>query len=645
MSTDNKRSADATIKGYLAQALRTIELWLDLKADERLICEGLEDADVVNSAETLCHQFKELADSQSVYDLRGVIAHFAQTFVDAAEGKWVARFVFVTPAELFVGASKKAQAENLIRDWHGLDATTFETRVKALFDSWDPTPARHQNQKATFLAAAVRLDKLAGAWGMFQKSIIWQFDAPSFERVELDLVDRLRKDPRVGGLSELALSSLLHEVIRASSRDAKGERQLTPSHRDDLIGRVQQAARDDWTVGLLEGIERSKYEQELARSRRKIAKLLGKHAHVVKRRALLLELKPKLAQTKRLLVVGRRGVGKSLLVAELAESFPRAIWLDADDLGRTDKESDGELSHALRSQLSRDAGCLVVDGLEIADGKQLRELESLAEDCSGVSIIVTVRALSNVLNTNIALALDGSVQVDIPPLDDAELDALCAQEGAPLPPARSRPVLRAPFFFWLSRRLRRTDQQVALSSEREYLEAFWSQDNVTVDDEPCLIYLAKFFLDQRQREHLFAPEHAGAVARLVRAGILAYSGTNEYVVSFQHDVFLDYAVARHVLQRMFPPALLIAWLREVDVVVRSWALPSIEFEAERHFVHDKTSYWDIACLIVDVEAIVDWLAPARAATPDDVAQLITRIQAGDRAAADVFQRLEHRAAS
>jgi hypothetical protein len=64
------------VKGFFAQALRTVELWLDLPNGATLVCEGLEDADVVNGPDSLHLQFKEYEGKVSAKHHRDVVAAF-----------------------------------------------------------------------------------------------------------------------------------------------------------------------------------------------------------------------------------------------------------------------------------------------------------------------------------------------------------------------------------------------------------------------------------------------------------------------------------------------------------------------------------------------------------------------------------------
>lgn len=152
------------------------------------------------------------------------------------------------------------------------------------------------------------------------------------------------------------------------------------------------------------------------------------------------------------------------------------------------------------------------------------------------------------------------------------------------------------------------------------------------------MFVTSHFLDQRQRECAIPPQHAEAVAHLALEGILAHNHRNEEIIGFAHDVFLDYAIARHVLQPLHQRQQIVQWLRAGDVVRRSWALPSIVFEAERRYVQDRDSFWDVACDIVDTDVVVDWLSPARGAESEDLAGLFARF-ATDERAVEVFQRL------
>lgn len=446
----------------------------------------------------------------------------------------------------------------------------------------------------------------------------------------LDSAATLAKQLDDGGKIPRELAASIAELSAARNDATHGRAKPTAAEAMAFIGktrsvRARLATSLERTPSRMQTPAADAFELELQRGSARVERALAKHASLISRPALVGRLRAELVQRGRLRLVGRRGVGKSTLAAELARGSP-TIWIDASELSKTARDDDA-LSPDIIKRLDAVRGLLVVDGLEIATPLQLERLENLSGALTSAQIVATVRSASRALDVGVALSLKGAAERGVEPLEEDELAHLCELEGVALPPERSRHVLRSPFFFWLAHRI----GDSSLATEREYLEAFWSARYVDVADSPCLARLAQNLFERRERQTTIPADLRAAVERLTISGFLSRDDRNEEVVRFAHDVFLDYAIARYVIQPLAPEERLISWLHDVDIVQLSWTLASVEFEAGRRFAADRPSFWRVACSLTDKAVLHDWLSAARGATPDELKDLFDLLLRDSRA--------------
>ncbi|MBI4869001.1 MAG: hypothetical protein HY816_18835 [Candidatus Wallbacteria bacterium] len=103
---DEKRSAHASIRGYLYQATLGALRWLDLRASEVLVLEGSEDLDRLllgddgSVQSVVLEQVKDWKANLGVGDraMRRTVRLFARTFRELTEKGQRPRFLFTTTA-------------------------------------------------------------------------------------------------------------------------------------------------------------------------------------------------------------------------------------------------------------------------------------------------------------------------------------------------------------------------------------------------------------------------------------------------------------------------------------------------------------------------------------------------------------------
>src|SRR5215203_3112535 len=97
-----RRSAHATIRGYLYQTCLGVLRWLDLKPNEILLCEGDEDLDrFLLGGESVSEQVKAYTGGLSLSDQAVLesLGNFLRSYVALRRRGETRRFVFTTTAQ------------------------------------------------------------------------------------------------------------------------------------------------------------------------------------------------------------------------------------------------------------------------------------------------------------------------------------------------------------------------------------------------------------------------------------------------------------------------------------------------------------------------------------------------------------------
>lgn len=122
-----RRSAHASIRGYLYQACLSAQRWLELGDDEILICEGDEDIDRlvrggddrIGGVSGVSEQAKDYTSKFGKEAVRDVLAGFAVTYHAVRERGDDRRFRLITTAAQ--PASGSSATADLIDRWASAD--------------------------------------------------------------------------------------------------------------------------------------------------------------------------------------------------------------------------------------------------------------------------------------------------------------------------------------------------------------------------------------------------------------------------------------------------------------------------------------------------------------------------------------------
>ncbi len=208
---DPRRSAHASIRGYLYQACLGAKRWLELKEDEALLCEGDEDLDrlLLDGSGGLSEQVKALEGDVNIRELRDTLRHFLGSYVALRRAGEERRFLFTTTAR------RRLQRTGDL----GVD----------VLDAWGD-PSRHPEvieavrQLVTTEADDGALEALAWLdgedhrWAGFFDAVEWHFEAPDLETVRREIGRDLGARPETCDLPIETLVDRIVAVVLQGSR-------------------------------------------------------------------------------------------------------------------------------------------------------------------------------------------------------------------------------------------------------------------------------------------------------------------------------------------------------------------------------------------------------------------------------------------
>jgi hypothetical protein len=222
---DPRRSASASIRGYLYQIALGVLRWLELNDAEVLVCEGDEDLDRYLSDEVRNEQVKHYGGSLGINDrpVRESLRNFLRAFVTFARRGDRHRYVFTTTARRR-GARKGEK--DLLREWPDpARRARVVTRIRRLVAA--------ESEALEWLNAA------DDRWNAFIGAVEWRFEQPGIEETRREIRDRLaRRCPDLP--AEVVEARLIVEVFETSSHDLLGLRQLDKARLDGLLGRSRE---------------------------------------------------------------------------------------------------------------------------------------------------------------------------------------------------------------------------------------------------------------------------------------------------------------------------------------------------------------------------------------------------------------------
>jgi tetratricopeptide (TPR) repeat protein len=235
-----RRSAHATIRGYLYQTCLGVLRWLDLKPNEILLCEGDEDLDrFLLGGGAVSEQVKAYTGGLSLSDRAVVesLGNFLRSYVALRRRGEDRSFVFTTTAH---EKKKRIGGVNfdLLEAWKAGNRTP---EVLAVVQSLLKPGEDDKNREKTTEAIAW-LDTESEGWKGFMDAVEWSFEAPDLDAIRTQIKNRLATGDDTSSLpAETFLERLVAHVLRTSSQPKPENRVLNSKAFSDFI----EAARTD----------------------------------------------------------------------------------------------------------------------------------------------------------------------------------------------------------------------------------------------------------------------------------------------------------------------------------------------------------------------------------------------------------------
>ncbi|MFY9826481.1 MAG: hypothetical protein WAM82_34275 [Thermoanaerobaculia bacterium] len=246
---DERRSAHASIRGYLYQTCLGVLRWLDLQPNEILLCEGDEDLDrFLLDGVSVSEQVKAYTSGLSITDrvVRDSLRNFLRAYVTLRQRGEDRKFVFTTTAY-----EKKKRTEgvdfDLLEKWRAEDRTPEVIKKVRLLVQ----PVSDAKDRKEIEEALAWLDKQDGGWSGFMDAVEWSFNAPDLDALRKQIEGKLTAD-HTGAPPAQLLDRLVVHVLRTSSQKDVRERILT---REILGAQIRTFLTDlaRW-VGSPEGV-------------------------------------------------------------------------------------------------------------------------------------------------------------------------------------------------------------------------------------------------------------------------------------------------------------------------------------------------------------------------------------------------------
>jgi hypothetical protein len=403
---DTGRSAHASFRGYVFQAVWTARQWLTLGPDEVLVVEGQEDADrLVRSGEgwdAHLSQLKDLSEDVNIRDeeVRDSVFNFIRAYHRHTQEQRNCRLLFLTTA----GRKKQnkggtsALDVDVLKVWLGLGQQVGDERtqnlnqlkaaLRALAPSAGPNATDAERARVAAIAAALGwLDAEDPRWEDFLVKVEWAFDQPRLEEqwalLEAELIER-----QDGPLTPNLAQCLVCEVLEAAVQPEVGNRCLDQDGLDTLLRMNQQD---------LEAAVEQTYKDYIASTRRAIdavnAASRGRmHAARLLTAGISLERRSERERVAAhlgevVVLFGASGTGKSALLRGHAEATLAAgglvVWLDAAALQRWPDLAALSEAFRIREPLlevikhHQGERLLVLDGLDQAHEQELEAVGAL----------------------------------------------------------------------------------------------------------------------------------------------------------------------------------------------------------------------------------------------------------------------------
>ncbi len=258
---DPRRTACSAIAGYLYQAAWTVQRWLELGADDVLLCEGDEDLDRRlrgNPQAGLSEQVKHY-QKLDARDFRGILANFVRGYVALQQEGKARRYLLTASCNRL--ASKPWNT--LLPLWQDEDQRggAAQQIAGAVLDLLAPEQWGTKGPPANLAESLGWLGEAGSErWADFVEAVGWNFGAPDLPEALANIDRALRGRTQLP--RELLTRALLSEVLEVSAHRDPAKRVLTLGGLDGWLDsrqeRLEGWARERAAVWLGELLERER---------------------------------------------------------------------------------------------------------------------------------------------------------------------------------------------------------------------------------------------------------------------------------------------------------------------------------------------------------------------------------------------------
>lgn len=228
---DERRSAHASIRGYLYQTCLGVLRWLNLQENEVLLCEGDEDLDrFLLGGGAVSEQVKAYTGGLSITDrvVRDSLRNFLRSYVTLRQRGEGRKFVFTTTAA-YEKQRRGGLDFDLLEAWKSGDrGVEVIEKVRSLVEPPEKDPKRLEVE-----AASLWLDGQSEGWTGFMDAVEWSFGAPDLDGIRQTIRSRLSTQMETRALpANDLLDRLIVRVLEAHIQEEPKDRTLT---RKDFI--------------------------------------------------------------------------------------------------------------------------------------------------------------------------------------------------------------------------------------------------------------------------------------------------------------------------------------------------------------------------------------------------------------------------
>ncbi len=434
---DPRRQADATLRAYSYQILRTIEAWLNLKQEQILFVECAEDFDTIGSGTAVATQVKYSQSSFSLAteDAKSAINHYWE--LRARAGPCI-KFVFLTRAAVAIERPAILKGYTGVSLWRkaalgdSSAAESLRSYLSAVFEGNDSLrDFLHASTSEELIHALVQ-------------PVEWLTDEPDSAEIVENIRRGLVHHGELGGYapstSASALPRLYFHCWEVAQRKEAGQRKLT---REDFLLAFDEATsvRIPLKSGSLEElISKLLIPQELP-----ISVSLSPHpwlsevpplpVPVVARAQVVEPVLTALGQGKTVILAGTVGKGKTTIAKlVLMQSRSKSLWIGLSGRNLDFAERAIWAAGSFIEQ-SGTGYLIVVDDIDLEAAFPQPLWTSLAKlyrasRTSACGLLLTTQGIPKERLDSRILSIDPSIHT-VPDLDEDEIKGLLRDLGCP----------------------------------------------------------------------------------------------------------------------------------------------------------------------------------------------------------------------